>query len=248
MLTPLGRQRSRECSATLSRPTRSTCAGSLLKGERSWMVRAAELPNCPQVDSPIAGHVRLGNLRPWPTTSPSSGRRLPRRATTTRAQDSRTYLRRCNRSPATSRSFCLFFELIVQRPFQGVNYAVWAGGHDDIGVAGTSCASPTAAGVFSLVNDKRLAAGKPTLGFMNPLLYKSKPCDCGAALVHCAALVGRWSLLNDYVVPQTQLRSLTLTLALEEAAPMGLSAFLDSLRSKAGIPLPALALLTTSRW
>ena len=29
------------------------------------------------------------------------------------------------------------------------------------GIAGTSCASPTAAGVFSLVNDQRLAAGKP---------------------------------------------------------------------------------------
>jgi subtilase family serine protease len=50
--------------------------------------------------------------------------------------------------------------------------AVWADGSDLMGVAGTSCASPTAAGVFSLVNDKRLAAGKPSLGFMNPLLYK----------------------------------------------------------------------------
>lgn len=55
---------------------------------------------------------------------------------------------------------------------QGVGFAVWAEGHDLMGVAGTSCASPTAAGVFSLVNDKRLAAGKPALGFMNPLIYK----------------------------------------------------------------------------
>ena len=38
-------------------------------------------------------------------------------------------------------------------------------------VAGTSCASPTAAGVIALLNDARLQAGKPTLGFLNPALY-----------------------------------------------------------------------------
>ena len=38
-------------------------------------------------------------------------------------------------------------------------------------VAGTSCASPTAAGVIALLNDARLAAGKATLGFLNPWLY-----------------------------------------------------------------------------
>jgi len=40
-------------------------------------------------------------------------------------------------------------------------------------VDGTSCASPTAAGVFSLLNDLRLAAGKPPLGFLNPFLYQT---------------------------------------------------------------------------
>lgn len=39
------------------------------------------------------------------------------------------------------------------------------------GVAGTSCASPTAAAVFSLLNDLRLQQGKSTLGFLNPLIY-----------------------------------------------------------------------------
>eukprot|EP00656_Telonema_subtile_P007423 TRINITY_DN13489_c0_g1_i1.p1 TRINITY_DN13489_c0_g1~~TRINITY_DN13489_c0_g1_i1.p1 ORF type:complete len:326 (+),score=94.10 TRINITY_DN13489_c0_g1_i1:129-1106(+) len=39
------------------------------------------------------------------------------------------------------------------------------------GVAGTSCASPTAAGVIALLNDARLLAGKSTLGFLNPLIY-----------------------------------------------------------------------------
>ena len=41
-------------------------------------------------------------------------------------------------------------------------------------VAGTSCASPTAGGLFSLVNDARLAAGKLQLGHLNPLLYQLK--------------------------------------------------------------------------
>mmetsp|Transcript_32688 Transcript_32688/g.63772 ORF Transcript_32688/g.63772 Transcript_32688/m.63772 type:complete len:225 (-) Transcript_32688:198-872(-) len=42
-------------------------------------------------------------------------------------------------------------------------------------VDGTSCACPTFSGVVSLLNDVRLAAGKPTLGFLNPLFYKNAP-------------------------------------------------------------------------
>ena len=38
-------------------------------------------------------------------------------------------------------------------------------------VDGTSCASPTAAGVLGLLNDLRLRNGKPPLGFLNPFLY-----------------------------------------------------------------------------
>jgi tripeptidyl-peptidase-1 len=41
------------------------------------------------------------------------------------------------------------------------------------GVAGTSCASPTAAGVIGLLNDLRLQSGKATLGFLNPFLYQN---------------------------------------------------------------------------
>jgi len=53
---------------------------------------------------------------------------------------------------------------------QAVNYMVAALGVT-IPVSGTSAASPTAAGILSLVNDRRLAAGQSPLGFMNPLLY-----------------------------------------------------------------------------
>uniref|UniRef100_A0A7S4LNF2 subtilisin n=1 Tax=Oxyrrhis marina TaxID=2969 RepID=A0A7S4LNF2_OXYMA len=41
------------------------------------------------------------------------------------------------------------------------------------GVAGTSCASPTVAGIIGLLNDVRLQNGKPTLGFLNPMLYEN---------------------------------------------------------------------------
>jgi tripeptidyl-peptidase I len=46
---------------------------------------------------------------------------------------------------------------------------VWNGGV--IQVDGTSAATPTAAGVLTLVNDALIAAGKSPLGFMNPWLY-----------------------------------------------------------------------------
>merc|ERR1711904_26481 len=38
-------------------------------------------------------------------------------------------------------------------------------------VAGTSCASPTVAGIIGLLNDLRLQNGKSQLGFLNPMLY-----------------------------------------------------------------------------
>lgn len=38
-------------------------------------------------------------------------------------------------------------------------------------IGGTSAASPTFAGIVALLNDARLNAGLPTLGFLNPMLY-----------------------------------------------------------------------------
>merc|ERR1712050_366969 len=54
---------------------------------------------------------------------------------------------------------------------QASNFFVWAG-LPMPGVAGTSCASPTAAGIFSLLNDLRLQNGKSSLGFLNPFIYE----------------------------------------------------------------------------
>merc|ERR1712054_71563 len=53
---------------------------------------------------------------------------------------------------------------------QATNFCVTPGG---CGVAGTSCASPTAAALFSLLNDLRLQNGQSTLGFLNPLIYQN---------------------------------------------------------------------------
>lgn len=46
---------------------------------------------------------------------------------------------------------------------------VWAGNITTIG--GTSASSPTFAAVIALVNDALIAAGKPSLGFLNPWIY-----------------------------------------------------------------------------
>lgn len=53
---------------------------------------------------------------------------------------------------------------------QGVNYSiVWDGAITS--VDGTSAATPAFAAIIALVNDALLAAGKSTLGFLNPWLY-----------------------------------------------------------------------------
>ncbi|KAJ4374374.1 hypothetical protein N0V83_003115 [Neocucurbitaria cava] len=39
-------------------------------------------------------------------------------------------------------------------------------------ISGTSASTPLTAGIFSLVNDALIASGRPTLGFLNPWLYK----------------------------------------------------------------------------
>lgn len=36
---------------------------------------------------------------------------------------------------------------------------------------GTSCSAPTFSGVIALLNDARLRAGLPVMGFLNPFLY-----------------------------------------------------------------------------
>ena len=53
---------------------------------------------------------------------------------------------------------------------QGTTFAIVANGQF-LAVDGTSASSPTFASIVALLNDKRLSAGLPPLGFLNPLLY-----------------------------------------------------------------------------
>ncbi|EED84182.1 predicted protein [Postia placenta Mad-698-R] len=52
----------------------------------------------------------------------------------------------------------------------GVNCSVVIGGVTQV-VSGTSCSAPIFASTIAILNDRLLAAGKPTLGFLNPWLY-----------------------------------------------------------------------------
>ncbi|RYO16541.1 Tripeptidyl-peptidase sed2 [Alternaria arborescens] len=54
---------------------------------------------------------------------------------------------------------------------QGLYFAYFWNGTEGT-ISGTSASCPLTAGIFSLVNDALLASGKPTLGFLNPWLYK----------------------------------------------------------------------------
>jgi len=55
---------------------------------------------------------------------------------------------------------------------QGIDFAVVYNGIS-VGVSGTSCSSPTFAGIVALLNDIRLQAGKSTLGYLNILFYSN---------------------------------------------------------------------------
>jgi len=48
------------------------------------------------------------------------------------------------------------------------------------GIGGTSCAAPTVAGLFALLNDLRLQNNMATLGFLNPLIYQIAASDSTA--------------------------------------------------------------------
>jgi len=54
----------------------------------------------------------------------------------------------------------------------GHNYVIEDGGQLSAG-SGTSASAPVFAGMISLINSQRLAAGKSALGFLNPILYQT---------------------------------------------------------------------------
>lgn len=54
----------------------------------------------------------------------------------------------------------------------GYNYRVYVGGRA-VAESGTSASAPAFAAMVTLINGKRMAAGKSPLGFLNPLLYSA---------------------------------------------------------------------------
>ncbi len=53
---------------------------------------------------------------------------------------------------------------------QADNFKIFVGNRSGL-VGGTSAAAPTFAGFVALLNDARIKAGLPSLGFLNPLIY-----------------------------------------------------------------------------
>merc|ERR1719203_249047 len=82
------------------------------------------------------------------------------------------YLKQSGVPNATSKGYNASGRAFPDISAQAVMFFVVAG-IPQPGVAGTSCASPTAAGVFTLLNDLRLQQGKSTLGFLNPFIYEN---------------------------------------------------------------------------
>jgi len=86
---------------------------------------------------------------------------------------------------------------------QATGFVTINNGTLDPAVAGTSCSSPTFAGVVALLTDRRLAAGKPALGFLNPLIYSA---DFAAALNDitegaskgCSTFTDGWPALHGW--------------------------------------------------
>jgi len=54
----------------------------------------------------------------------------------------------------------------------GANYVIAIDGEFEL-VFGTSCSAPVTSSMLTLINDARLAAGKSTVGFINPTIYSA---------------------------------------------------------------------------
>jgi tripeptidyl-peptidase I len=84
------------------------------------------------------------------------------------------------------------------------------GGTSFGGVAGTSASAPVVAGIFAQLNNVRLAAGKPALGFLNPFIYSNPTCfndvkdgsqnNCNAGTDGFPAVTG-WDAATGYGSP-----------------------------------------------
>ena len=76
------------------------------------------------------------------------------------------------RRPNTARRPTVSFpQAIPDVSAQAENFRIFVRGYPTP-ISGTSASAPTFAGLVALLNDARIAAGKPPLGFLNPLIYR----------------------------------------------------------------------------
>lgn len=59
---------------------------------------------------------------------------------------------------------------------QSVDFEIIVNGREEA-VSGTSCSSPTAGGIFAMLNDVRTRNGMSKLGFLNPFIYQTAAAD-----------------------------------------------------------------------
>ncbi len=82
------------------------------------------------------------------------------------------------------------------------------------GIGGTSLASPLMAGVMAVMNQKRLAAGQPLVGFANPMLYSAGSRGDGVvfnqALNQIIAPTEPVALLRGYLANKNEVRVITV--------------------------------------
>ena len=74
-----------------------------------------------------------------------------------------TFFNRTGRAYPDVSAFGTNFQVLAPSPFGNSNWQP---------ISGTSCASPTFAGIVSRINAERIAGGQPALGFLNPKLYQ----------------------------------------------------------------------------
>lgn len=84
------------------------------------------------------------------------------------------YLKSGAKLPARSVGYNVSNRAFPDIAAQASDFTVVANRAQLPGVAGTSCAAPSASAVIALLNDARLQAGKSPLGFLNPFIYANQ--------------------------------------------------------------------------
>jgi hypothetical protein len=85
----------------------------------------------------------------------------------------------------------------------GLNILLYVDGQSAF-VGGTSASAPIFASIINLINEKRLAAGKSTVGFINPTLYKNPHAFTDVS--YLAAVVYAFTNKTDYHWKQSWLQ------------------------------------------